>query len=149
MVLSQAQALGWWLLWGMILAGRGMAAEGKVDEGIAQMENALGMYRGVGSGMVVPYFLTQLAEAYALGGNYQAALEKLADARQIVAAGGEAIASAEIDRLEGEIRLQAGEPASAAQPFFDRALATAREQGAVLFERRILAAAPVASGAVS
>ncbi|HVQ41921.1 MAG TPA: AAA family ATPase [Vicinamibacterales bacterium] len=145
MVLSQAQALGWWLLWGMILAGRGMAAEGKVDEGIAQMENALGMYRGVGSGMVVPYFLTQLAEAYALAGNYKAALEKLADARQIVAAGGEAIASAEIDRLEGEIRLQSGEPVNAAQPFFDRALATARAQGAVLFERRILAAAPVAS----
>jgi hypothetical protein len=46
-----------------------MAAQGKVDEGIAQMENALGMYRGVGSGMVVPYFLTQLAEAYALAGN--------------------------------------------------------------------------------
>jgi class 3 adenylate cyclase/predicted ATPase len=144
MVLSQSQALNWWLLWGTILAGRGMAAEGKVNEGIAQMENALGMYRSVGSGMVVPYFLTQLAEACALAGNYQAALEKLADARQMVAAGGEAIASAEIDRLEGEIRLQAGEPASAAQPFFDRALATAREQGAVLFERRILTAtAPV------
>jgi predicted ATPase len=103
------------------------------------------MYRGVGSGMVVPYFLTQLAEAYAVSGNHTVALEKLADARRIVAAGGEAIASAEIDRLEGEIRLQAGEPASAAQPFFDRALATAREQGAVLFERRILAASPVAS----
>ena len=144
MMLSQAEALGWWLLWGMILAGRGMAAEGKVDEGIAQMESALGMYRGVGTGMVVPYFLTQLAEAYALNRDYASALAKLADARQQVAAGGEAIASAEIDRLEGEIRLKAGEGANAAQPFFDRALATAREQGARLFEQRILEAQALA-----
>jgi predicted ATPase len=144
MVLSQAQALGWWLLWGMVFAGRGMAAAGNVDEGIAQMETALGMYRGVGTGMVVPYFLAQLAEAYSLRGDYQSALDKLEDARRQVAAGGEAIASAEIDRLEGEIRIKAGQSAESAQPFFDRALATAREQGAKLFEQRILDAMSLA-----
>ena len=147
MSLSQAQALGWWMLWGMIFAGRGLADAGQPAPGIEQMENALGMYRGVGSGMVVPYFLTLLAEAHVMRGDLDRALERLADARQIVAQGGEAAASAEIDRLEGEVRRQRAEAAgsgesagadeeAAIEALFRRALDTARRQGARVFELR-------------
>lgn len=73
----QAQALGWWLLWGMTFAGRGLADAGQPGPGIEQMENALGMYRGVGSGMVVPYFLSQLAEAHVMRGDLDDAREAL------------------------------------------------------------------------
>jgi class 3 adenylate cyclase/predicted ATPase len=146
MALSQAQALGWWLLWGMIFAGRGQVDAGQAEAGFQQMEQALGMYRGVGSGMVVPYFLTQLAEAHAMHGDLDRALERLEDARQLAAQGGELIASAEIDRLEGEIRWRRasagnGSPvspadAAAVELLFQRALDTARRQGARLFELR-------------
>jgi class 3 adenylate cyclase/predicted ATPase len=144
MALSQAQALGWWLLWGMILGGRGMADAGDVDAGIAQMETALGMYRGVGSGMVVPYFLTQLAGAHAMRGDADTALARLDDARGLVR-DGEAIASAEIDRLDAEIRIAQAQkhdqPLAAAdsdtiESLLRRSLATARDQGARLFELR-------------
>ena len=148
MALSQAQALGWWLLWGMILGGRGMADAGEPDAGIKQMEDALGMYRGIGTGMVVPYFLTQLAGAHAMRGDHDAALAKLDDARGLVNDGGEAIASAEIDRLDAEIRIQRA--AASGAPLTDperdtidkllrRALTTSREQGARLFELRTAA----------
>ena len=146
MALSQAQALGWWLLWGMILAGRGVADAGQVEAGIKQMEDALGMYRGVGSGMVVPYFLTQLAGAHAMRGDFDRALERLDDARGLVAQGGEAIAAAEIDRLDAEMRIARahGKPVPAAECetvelLLRRALATSRQQGARLFELRAAA----------
>ena len=134
MTLSQAQALGWWLLWGMIFDGRGKVDAGDPAGGIQQMEQALGMYRGVGSGMVVPYFLVQLAEAYASIGDTTQALAKLADARELVAQGGEAMALSEIDRVEGEVRRQRGEDA---ERWFMQALDTARAQGALLFEARV------------
>ncbi|MBI3400392.1 MAG: AAA family ATPase [Acidobacteria bacterium] len=145
MALSQAQALGWWLLWGMIFAGRGTADAGEVDAGIAQMENALGMYRGVGTGMVVPYFLTQLAGAHAMRGDFSRAIERLDDARGLVAQGGEAIAAAEIDRLEAEVRARRAQAnggsitnteADAIESLLRRAIDTSRRQGARLFELR-------------
>jgi predicted ATPase len=119
----------------MIFDGRGKADAGDAGAGIQQMEQALGMYRGVGSGMVVPYFLVQLAEAYAATGETAQALAKLDDARQLVAQGGEAIALAEIDRVEGQIRRQRGEDAEC---WFQQALQTARAQGATLFETRVM-----------
>ena len=153
MELSQAQALGWWLLWGMIFGGRGLADAGQREAGIKQMEDALGMYRGVGSGMVVTYFLTQLAEAYAMGDDFDRALERLADARGLIAQGAEAFAAAEVDRLEGEFRrrraLARGERLDQVEPIaidpeesavierlYRQALDLARRQGARLFELR-------------
>lgn len=145
MALSQAQALGWWLLWGMIFDGRGIADAGDPAAGIAQMESALGMYRGVGSGMVVPYFLTQLAGAHTMHDDFDRALERLDDARNLVAQGGEAIAAAEIDRLDAEVRLQrsihGGQPLAGAalgtvEVLLHRAMETAQAQGARLFELR-------------
>lgn len=145
MALSQAQALGWWLLWGMIFDGRGIADAGDPQAGIAQMENALGMYRGVGTGMVVPYFLTQLAGAHAMRGDFDRAIERLDDAREMAAQGGEAIAAAEIDRLDAEVRLQraaqsgqtlTGAALSTVEVLLHRARDTAQAQGARLLELR-------------
>jgi len=145
MALSQAQALGWWLLWGMIFDGRGMADAGDPTAGIAQMESALSMYRGVGSGMVVPYFLTQLAGAHTMNGDFDRAIERLDDARGLVSQGGEAIAAAEIDRLDAQMRLEradasghalSGVDLSAVELLLHRAIATAQQQGARLFELR-------------
>jgi hypothetical protein len=50
--LSQEAALGFWLVWGSILAGRALVDEGRAAEGIAQMEGAIGTYRTIGTGMV-------------------------------------------------------------------------------------------------
>ena len=55
--LSTAQALGFWLVWGMIFAGRAVFDAGETAAGAKHIEDALATYRGIGSGMVVPYFL--------------------------------------------------------------------------------------------
>jgi hypothetical protein len=92
--------------------------------------------------MVVPYFLTQLAEAHALKGSYDSALACLDDARRMVTDGGEAIASSLIDRTEAEVRQARvkasgdGADRAAIAALLDRARATARQQGAVYFERQ-------------
>ena len=67
------------------------------------------MYRGVGSGMVVPYFLVLQAELVARNGDPDGALSLLADARDVMRRG-ETFPAAEIDRLEGEFRRLARRP---------------------------------------
>jgi class 3 adenylate cyclase/predicted ATPase len=142
---SQASALGWWLVWGMILAGRALVDEGRAEEGIAQMEQAIGTYRAIGTGMVVPFFLTLLAEAHAGHGDCASALERLQDARSSALQGGETFALPEIDRLEAEVRWQQaiegpGKPDPAAieavERLYRQSLACAQEHDNRVFALR-------------
>jgi class 3 adenylate cyclase/predicted ATPase len=153
--LSQAQALGWWLIWATLFAGRGLVETGQAEAGAGQMEQNLAVYRGIGTGMVVPFFLVQLAEACESRGDHAAALEHLEEARRVIAASAEAFPAAEVDRVEAALRARRAGPtppegeARAIQHLFRRAMETARSQGARLFELRAatgLARALAASG---
>ena len=153
--LSTAQALGFWLVWGMIFAGRAVFDAGQTAAGAKHMEEALATYRGIGSGMVVPYFLALLAEVESANGDATSALSRLDDARRLIAEGGEAFMAAEIDRLEGEIRRKRAAPAdrdeaAAVERLFERALDVAQRQGNRVFALRAatsLAEALAARGA--
>jgi class 3 adenylate cyclase/predicted ATPase len=142
--LSQAAALGWWLVWGTILAGGALVDEGHAADGIAQMERAIGTYRAIGTGMVVPFFLTLLADAYAASGDPDRAIERLHEARLAAVHGEELFALPEIDRLEAEIRWQRAERAAEgdrtdfdeADRLYRDALDRARQQGNHLFAVR-------------
>ena len=139
--LSTAQALGFWLVWGMIFAGRAVFDAGETAAGAKHIEDALATYRGIGSGMVVPYFLTLLAEVESANGDATRALSRLDDARRQIAEGGEAFMAAEIDRLEGEVRRRGAAvddrtEAAAIEGLFARALATAEHQGNRVFALR-------------
>jgi class 3 adenylate cyclase/predicted ATPase len=159
--LSTAQALGFWLVWGMIFAGRAVFDAGQSAAGAKHIEDALATYRGIGSGMVVPYFLTLLAEVESANGDAERALSRLDDARCQIAEGGEAFMAAEIDRLEGEIRRTRAaaddrSEAAAIERLFERAVRTAQQQGNRVFALRaatslaeVLAARGVASEAAA
>ena len=142
--LSSAQSLGFWTVWGSIFAGRALVDEGQSSAGAHHIEEALATYRSIGSGMVVPYFLVLLAEVEAGQGAADRALARLDEARQIIDAGGESFMSAEIERLEAQIRLdrlRGGEPADAAalddiERRYRRALALAQRQGNRVFALR-------------
>ncbi len=139
--LSTAQALGFWLVWGMIFAGRAVFDAGQTAAGAKHIEEALATYRGIGSGMVVPYFLALLSEVESANGDTQSALARLDDARRLIADGGEAFMAAEIDRLEGEIRRQRAAPpdrdeTAAIERLFARALSVAQQQGNRIFALR-------------
>jgi predicted ATPase/class 3 adenylate cyclase len=139
--LSTAQALGFWLVWGMIFAGRAVFDAGQTASGAKHIAEALATYRGIGSGMVVPYFLALLAEVESANGDATSALARLDDARRLIAEGGEAFMAAEIERLEGEIRrkrasLADGDDAPSIERLFERALAIAQQQGNRVFALR-------------
>ena len=146
---SRAQAVGFWLLFGMIFGGRALVDAGEADAGIAQIESVLVPYRGFGSGCIVPYFLSQLAEARARRSDFDRALQDLSDARGLIAQSGEAFAAAEVERVEGDVRLARARArgdgldrseAAEIRPFYRRAVDIARGQGAKLFELRALTA---------
>ena len=135
--LSTRQALGFWTVWGSIFAGRALVAEGQGVVGAKHMEEALATYRSIGSGMVVPYFLTLLAEVESGNGDHDKALARLEEARGVVAEGGEAFMSAEIERLEGQIRSRmAVTDPTIVEQCYRRALALAQGQGNRLFALR-------------
>lgn len=135
--LSTRQALGFWTVWGSIFAGRALVAEGQGALGARHMEEALANYRSIGSGMVVPYFLALLAEVESGNGDHERALARLAEARQIIEEGGEAFMSAEIERLDGDIRsrLPDCDPVVVEQRYRS-ALEVAHTQGNRLFAMR-------------
>jgi len=142
--LTRAQALDWWLIWGLIFDGRAAIDAGRAREGTQRMDEALTVYRGVGTGMVVPFFLLLVAEGDAASGDFDRALERLAQAREVMEQGGEAFAAAEADRIEADLRLRrflegaVRDDAERAriESLYRRALVTAREQGAVAFAKR-------------
>jgi predicted ATPase len=95
--------------------------------------------------MVVPFFLTLLAEAHAGHGDCASALERLQDARSSALQGGETFALPEIDRLEAEVRWQQaiegpGEPDPAAieavERLYRQSLACAQEHDNRVFALR-------------
>jgi predicted ATPase len=105
---SGAQALGFWVVWGMLFAGRAAADDGAQDA-VAQIDQGLTTMAAIGSGMVVPYFKVMLAEVEAAAGDPAGALQRLIEAREQMVAGGEAMAATEIDRVELAIRLRGAE----------------------------------------
>jgi len=139
---SNQQALGFWVVWGMLFAGRAAADQGvALKEAAGQIEQALTTIRAIGSGMVVPYFLAMLAEVEAEAGDPMKALERLADARTLIAQGGEEMAAAEVDRIEARIHAQWAESGSPVDPAavevpLQRALETALQQGNRVFALR-------------
>ncbi|MGY0197173.1 AAA family ATPase [Leptothrix sp. BB-4] len=142
--LSSAQSLGFWTVWGSIFAGRALVDEGQAEAGARHMDQALATYRSIGSGMVVPHFLVLQAEVEAGIGEVDRALERLDEARRVISAGGESFMSAEIERLEAQVRLdrlRAGAPIDAStladiEQRYRRALAIALQQGNRVFALR-------------
>jgi len=138
---SNDQALGFWVVWGMLFAGRATADRGALEEAVDQIDQALTTIRGIGSGMVVPYFLAMLAEVEAEAGDPARALLRLTDARALIAQGGEAMASAEVDRIEARIHARSAEAGALVDPaavelLLRRALETALGQGNRVFALR-------------
>ncbi len=84
-----------------------------------------------------PYWLALLAEALAKEGDVEEGINVLAKAEAIVETSGERLCEAELHRLMGELLLSASASNFAqGEACFQRALDTARRQGAKSFELR-------------
>jgi len=140
---SDSQSIRFWSHFGTLFASFALVVEGQPGSGLRHLEESLAMYRSLGSGCVVPYFLTLLAETRIALGQPDEALACLAEARELIATSGEALMAAEIDRLDARIRIDAArqlglDGPQTVLPLLMRAIDTARTQGNRLFELRAL-----------
>ena len=125
------------LSWANINHGYALALEGDCGAGIAQMLEGLAAVRAARTRASLPQCHCWLAESYATSGNPQEARTALADAFAAMENTGERMYESELHRLSGVIALISNPPDSGeAERSFRIAIATARRQGAKLWELR-------------
>jgi predicted ATPase len=127
------------LAMGTILQGWGLAAQGQVDKGIAQMRQGLAASQAAGIGLGRVPVLAQLAEAYGRTGQTEEGLGLLAEALAVMDHTRERWWEAEVHRLRGELLLaQEDTPQKwvQAEACFRYALEVARHQQTKSLELR-------------
>jgi predicted ATPase len=136
--LSDEHGLPQFLTVGTILRGWALAAQGQLDEGIAQMRDGLAARREQGIELARPWYLALLAEAYGETGEIEEALRLLAEAGSLSDKG---YYEPELRRLEGVLLLKrAGRKAAPeAQACFEQALEAARQRNTRSWELRAAA----------
>jgi predicted ATPase len=122
---------------GRMLRGWALAAQGRGEEGIAEMRQGLIDWRALGVRTAVPYHLTLLAEAHGACGQVEEGLRLLAEALAVVHETGERFHEAELYRMQGDLLLrQATLDVHQAETCFQQALDVARRQQAKSWELR-------------
>jgi len=129
-----------WAAAGTILRGWALTKQGQTEEGIAQMHEGLGAWRGMGAALMRTYWLGLLADAYVQTGRVNEGLPLLEEALADVHTRGERICAAPLHRLKGELLQQAegsrhqAKAGAEAEECFLQAIEIARRQGAKLLE---------------
>jgi class 3 adenylate cyclase/predicted ATPase len=108
MSLSTEQGFPNWLAIASMQRGWALAAQGHVEEGIAQILQGLAAMRAAGVALGRAHWLTLLAEAYGYVGQTQEGLNVLTEALTTVHNCGGRWWEAELYRLKGELLLQSG-----------------------------------------
>lgn len=133
--------------------------EGRVEQGLARIRGGLEVYRLAGAALGAPTFLAILADACGRAGRIDEGLAALDDALQLAERTGLHCWDAELHRVRGTLLLCAAAVTGGraeerrsrrdAQASFAEAIAVARRQGALLFERRAAAGQSAAGARVS
>ncbi len=113
-----------------------MAREGHVQDGIAQMHQAIGMMRATGTETCLTRLYTRMADTCEGAGENDEAVAAVQAANEVMHKQHETYMEAEIYRHRGDLLLlQGGEPADA-EADFEQAIHTARRQQAKTLELR-------------
>ncbi len=110
-----------------MLRGSALAHQGRVDEGIAVLQEGLARWQATGTQLALPYFRARLAEAFLLAGRREEGLEAL---EQSFEHKEEVWWLAEQYRLWAELLLLTPGGQSEAENLLGKALDTAQAQGA-------------------
>lgn len=127
-----------WLAGSTVYQGWVMAEEGDTAEGIAHMRQGIAAWRDTGAVLVMPWYLTSLAEVYSAAGQVDEGLQVLAEALALVETTGESFYEAEMYRLMGELHLRtdSAHQVKNVEAYIHRALVVARQQQAKSLELR-------------
>jgi len=131
--LSEQHDLRYFRLSGEILKGWTMARQGQPAEGTALMQRSATERLALGVVWYQIRYLCMLAESYAEHDLTQEGLSTIAEARSLSSRHDEHMWDAELDRLEGQLRLKAN---GKAELLFQSAVAVAQRQSAKSFELR-------------
>jgi predicted ATPase len=117
--------------------GAALAHEGRPDEGIATMREAIAALRAAGSWDFTPSNVAQLAAGYLVAGRFDEGLAAVDEALAFIERSGFQFGESELLRLKGELLLRQ-DPGSdgETEACFQRAIEIARRQQARTFELR-------------
>src|SRR5262249_35239003 len=118
---------------GDLLRGFCVAALEQPADGVPLLLEGLSVYRDTGANVLIPFYLTMLADVYARAGQPEEGLNRLADAAKLVETTKERWAEAEMHRLRGDLLNARGDRAAAERCYW-QARSVARQQNARLFE---------------
>jgi class 3 adenylate cyclase/predicted ATPase len=135
LAISSEQGAPAWFGLGSIMRGWCLGTVGQAAEHIPLVLQGLAILRGVGSILLLPFFLMLLAEIYARAARPEEGLRQLAEAAKLLETTQERWAEAEMRRLRGTLLLSLHEQA-AAEDSYRQALGVAQRQSAKFWELR-------------
>jgi predicted ATPase/DNA-binding SARP family transcriptional activator len=133
--LSNEKSLAGWLGMGTHFRGEALAMLGQVQEGIAQMHEAMALHMSTGVQLELPGRLGSQAEALAKAGQPGEGLTTLAEGLALVEETDGRDWEAELYRLRAELLLMQGDEVEA-EASFHKAIEVARRQSAKSWELR-------------
>ncbi|KAF0249250.1 MAG: adenylyl cyclase, partial [bacterium] len=134
--LAQEKGFPNWLLAGMVVQGWTMVYKGEIETGIAIVEQAVDLWCSSGSELVIPYFMTTLADCYSKASRLSDALTFLTKAFTFTNKNSELWYEAEMYRLKGEFLLAQNNDTFGAEQAFLKAINLAKNQQAKLLQLR-------------
>jgi predicted ATPase/class 3 adenylate cyclase len=135
--LADEKGTSFWKAYGMLLRGWLLALTGKASNAVHLLTAGITAMRSTGATAYAPWYLSNLAAAYAALGQFEDAWRCIGEAMTAVETSKEKWCEPDIHRIAGEIALMSPEPdAAKAEACFERALSVAREQQAKSFELR-------------
>jgi class 3 adenylate cyclase/predicted ATPase len=134
---SDQKGSPFWKAIGVIMQGCVLALTGRAVDALPVMSSGLTAYRSMGSTLLLPFYSSCFARAYADIGQFEDAWRCISEATTAVETAKEKWFEAEVHRIAGEITLKSPEPdAAKGQACFERALAVSRAQQAKSWELR-------------
>ncbi|MGE5305435.1 MAG: hypothetical protein ACM3TN_19170 [Alphaproteobacteria bacterium] len=131
-----------WIAAASVTSGWSLAATGRVQEGIARINQGLELWKATGAKAELPRFTALLAEAYLLAGRVREGSQSVAEATSVMEQTNERFFEAELQRLNGELllkdRTRTRQPIQLreAENYFLNAIDVARRQKAKSLELR-------------
>jgi len=126
-----------WKAYGTMFQGFIFGLTGQARNASQLITRGIAAYRSTGSTVFMPWYLSNLAVAYAEASQFDDAWRCVREATAALEATKETWCEAEVHRIAGEIALKSPEPDTAkAQAYFTRALEISRRQQAKSWELR-------------
>jgi predicted ATPase len=135
LAISAEQGFTMWLAFGNMMRGWCLATLGRATEGVSLLLRGIDDAAVTGCYIMRPAVLITLAQAYSVAAQPQEALNRLAEAEELIEKTHERWAEAEMHRLRGELMMSINEQ-PLAEASYRQALAVARGQSAKFWELR-------------